>query len=224
MAIFWFVTTRLLTRCEMSEGQPQQLEKLVADICVLLESVNDSEIAMRVLRRFKHRETLRIAYGDLIVQHRLGMVTEQISWLAQALSQGVLSFRDRQLQKKWESLRDEAGDRVPYVILAMGKLGGRELNYSSDIDLVMVFGSHGECDGSRARSCQDYFDELTRNFAKLMSESTADGFACRVDLRLRPEGQKGRLCNNAASFLRYDEQKGSGLGTAGFDQGASGRG
>ncbi len=192
----------------MSEGQPQLLEKLVADICSLLESVTDPLIAMRILRRFKHRETLRIAYGDLVVQHRMGMVTEQISWLAQALSQGALKFCDRLLQKKWGTPRDESGNIVPFVILAMGKLGGRELNYSSDIDLVMVFGANGECDGSRSRSCQDYFDALTRDFSKLMNENTADGFAWRVDLRLRPEGQKGRLSNSATSFLRYYEQKG----------------
>lgn len=192
----------------MSEGQPQLPETLEADINAVLGGVADPAIAMRTLRRFKQREILRIAYGDLVVQHRLGMVTEQISWLAQALCQGALGFCFRQLCRKWGRPRDPEGNETSCVILAMGKLGGRELNYSSDIDLVMVYGEAGECDGPRGRSNQDFFEELTRDFTRLMSETTADGFAWRVDWRLRPEGQKGRLCLPGAALLRYYEQKG----------------
>ncbi len=192
----------------MTEGQPQTRRTLCGDIGNVLDQVVDPKIAMRTLRRFKQREVLRIAYGDLVLNHRLGMVTEQISFLAEALCEGALQFCDRQLRNKWGTPRDEDGAEVPFAILALGKLGGRELNYSSDIDLVMVFGTPGQCDGGRGRSCQEYFDELTREFTRLMSETTPDGFAWRVDLRLRPEGQKGRLCNHSAGFLRYYEQKG----------------
>ncbi len=192
----------------MTEGQPQTLEVMQSDICGVLGNVADPAIAMRTLRRFKQRETLRIAFGDLVVQHRLGMVTEQISWLAEALCQAALEFATRHLEKKWGRPRDSQGHPVSCVILAMGKLGGRELNYSSDIDLVLVFGATGQCDGSRARSNQEFFEELTRDFTKLMGENTPNGFAWRVDWRLRPEGQKGRLSNSAEAFLRYYEQKG----------------
>lgn len=192
----------------MTEGQPQTRRTLCGDIGNVLGQVVDPKIALRTLRRFKQREVLRIAYGDLVLNHRLGMVTEQISILAEALCEGALQFCDRQLRKKWGVPRDENGVEVPFAILALGKLGGRELNYSSDIDLVMVFGAPGQCDGGRGRSCQEFFEELTRDFTKLMSETTPDGFAWRVDLRLRPDGQKGRLCNHAAGFLGYYEQKG----------------
>lgn len=192
----------------MSEGQPQTLETLLADIRAVLSHVVDPAIAMRTLRRFKQREILRIAFGDLIIRHRMGMVTEQISLLAQTLCQGALDYCSAQLRKKWGIPRDSQGGEVHCVILAMGKLGGRELNYSSDIDLVMVFGEAGECDGPRGRSNQDFFEELARDFSRMMGETTGDGFAWRVDWRLRPEGQKGRLCLHQAAFLRYYEQKG----------------
>lgn len=192
----------------MTEGQPQQLQTLCDDINTVLAGVHDPAIAMRTLRRFRHREILRIAFGDLIERHRLGMVTEQISFLAEALCDAALRFADRQLRKKWGTPRDESGAEVPFAVLALGKLGGRELNYSSDIDLMTVFGAHGSCDGPRGRSCQDYFEELTRDMSRLLGENTPDGFAWRVDLRLRPDGQQGRLCLNAGSFLRYYEQKG----------------
>lgn len=192
----------------MTEGQPIDQAILIDDLANEMRSASETRQAMSILRRFKHRETLRIAFGDIIAQQRLSLVTEQISYVAQAVCQSAYDFCDRQLKKKWGTPRDEDGNEIPFVILALGKFGGEELNYSSDIDLIMVFGRSGECDGPRGRSVQEFFEELTRDFAKLLSENTTKGFAYRVDLRLRPEGSKGRIVNPLNSLLQYYDLKG----------------
>lgn len=192
----------------LSEGHPYTRDVLVRDLRNLMESAHDSEAAMILIRRFKHRETLRIAFGDLVAGQRITDVTEQISFVAEAACEAVFSFCYRRLMEKWGEPRLDDGKQCGYAILAMGKLGGQELNYSSDIDLVMVFEGDGDCDGSRSRSNREFFEQLTRDFTKLLNETTRLGVAYRVDLRLRPEGSKGRLCNTIEQMTRYYETKG----------------
>lgn len=192
----------------MTEGQPIDQQILIDDLRAEMRSATETRQAMSILRRFKHRETLRIAFGDIIAQQRLSLVTEQISFVARAICHCALEFCDRQLKKKWGVPRDEYGEEIPFVIFALGKFGGEELNYSSDIDLVMAYGRSGECDGPRGRSAQEFFEEMTRDFTKLLSETTTKGFAYRVDLRLRPEGSKGRIVNSMNSLLQYYDIKG----------------
>ena len=192
----------------MTEGQPHTRVVLVDDLSSELRNVSDLAHAMTVIRRFKHRETLRIAFGDIIAEQRLALVAEQISFVADAICQGAWEFCHRVLAKKWGEPLAEDGRRIPITVLAMGKLGGVELNYSSDVDLIMVFEQHGECDGPRSRSALEYFEDLTRMFRKLLEEVTPLGFAYRVDLRLRPEGKNGRLCNPLDGLLHYYEMHG----------------
>ncbi len=192
----------------LSEGQPYTREVLVRDLQNLMASALDQEAAMTLIRRFKHRETLRIAFGDLVAGQRLTGVTEQISFVAEAICEAAFSFCFRRLQEKWGVPRLANGERCAYSILAMGKLGGSELNYSSDIDLVMVYRGDGECDGARSRSNREFFEQLSRDLTKLLNESTRLGVAYRVDLRLRPEGSKGRICNTVEQMVRYYESKG----------------
>jgi glutamate-ammonia-ligase adenylyltransferase len=192
----------------LSEGQPYTRDVLVRDLGGLMASARDSEAAMTLIRRFKHRETLRIAFGDLVAEQRMADVTEQISFVAEAACEAAFEFCFRVLAEKWGHPRLANGEQCGYCILAMGKLGGRELNYSSDIDLVMVYQEDGECDGSRSRTNREFYEQLTREFAKLLNESTRLGVAYRVDLRLRPEGSKGRLCNSFDQMVRYYESKG----------------
>ena len=75
----------------------------------------------------------------------------------------------------------------------MGKLGGRELNYSSDIDLIFLYDADGKTDGQRPMSNSEFFDHLARELVRLLTETTDLGIAYRVDLRLRPEGQRGPM-------------------------------
>ena len=186
-----------------TEGQPATREVLVAELSGAVDGLDDAAAAMTVLRRFKLRETLRIAYGDLIRNQRLGMVTEQISFLADAIVEGALRFARRQLEQKRGRPLLADGRPARFVTLAMGKLGGVELNYSSDIDLVFLYEGDGKTDGPRPQTNVEFFERLAREIVKLLSETTDMGHAYRVDLRLRPEGERGPMTHSLEAAMSY---------------------
>src|SRR6185436_16453730 len=90
-----------------------------------------------------------------------------------------------------------------FVVLALGKLGGTELNYSSDIDLVFISDGPGMTDGARSVSNEEFFDRLARNFVRLLTEATELGAAYRVDMRLRPHGTQGPFVIGLDAALHY---------------------
>ena len=188
----------------LTEGQLYARGILCDEIVAAIDSAKEPAQAMQILRRYKHRETLRIAFADLIVQQPLNLITEQISFLAEAICEAALHFANKQLVEKWGVPQAEE-QRVKFVIFALGKLGGCELNYSSDIDLILVYESDGEtsCETGKSKENRRFFERLTRDFSKLLTETTSLGAAYRVDLRLRPEGSKGPVCNNKKAFLNY---------------------
>ncbi len=116
-----------------------------------VRALSSEEEVIAALRRFKRRETLRIAYGDIVKGHSVAKVTRQISYVADAVVEAALDFATRQANEK-QARRNGRGIRPPrFVVLALGKLGGRELNYSSDIDLVMLYQDAGANGGERER-------------------------------------------------------------------------
>jgi glutamate-ammonia-ligase adenylyltransferase len=187
----------------LTEGQPVAREVLVDELCAEVAALNDERAVMTALRRFKRRETLRIAYGDIIRGQRLEIVTRQISNLADAVLEAAIRFARGVLEQKRGVPRRPDGERSRYVVLGMGKHGGGELNYSSDIDLIYLYESDGNTDGQRPQSNTEFFDRLAKDVTKLLTEQTDLGVAYRVDLRLRPEGQHGPMVPSMDSALRY---------------------
>ncbi len=191
----------------LAEGQLYAREILVQELVESVSHARESMQAMQILRRFKHRETLRIAFGDLIAGHRLEQVAQQISFVAEAVIQAALVYAIMTLEPKWGRPLNNDGSHGRFAVLALGKLGATELNYSSDIDLIAVYESDGRT-SIGSRSNQAYFERLTRETVKLLSEPTSLGAAYRVDLRLRPQGSRGPICCNRNSFLRYYDLQG----------------
>jgi len=99
----------------------------------------------------------------------------------------------------------------PWTVLGLGKLGARELNPSSDVDIFLVYDSDGPLSGSKVLSAHDLFERVSREAAKILSDSTAHGFCLRVDFDLRPEGRSGALANSMDALVAYYEQYGSPL-------------
>ncbi len=192
----------------LGEGQPLSRTALIDEVAEEIGVVRSPAAAMNLLRVFKQRQTLRIAYGDIVGQQQLDVVASQISYVAEAICAAALAFVDRTLREKYGVPRDEAGNPVGITVLALGKLGGGELNYSSDIDLMLFYGEEGTCDGPRGLSNREYFERLVREFVRLLSEPTPLGIAYRVDLRLRPDGAKGPLALAAAPALQYYDLRG----------------
>lgn len=191
----------------LTEGQLYSQEILTSELKAAVETATESIQAMQIIRRFKHRETLRIAFGDLIVGHRLEQVVEQISFLASSIIEAARHFAEQQLVKNWGYPEHGEGTRCQYTIFALGKLGGRELNYSSDIDLIAVFDINGKTSQSK-RSAREFYERITRDTIKLLNETTSLGAAYRVDMRLRPEGSRGPICCSETSFLQYYDLQG----------------
>jgi len=192
----------------ITEGQPVNRDVLVAELCSEISALKDEKAVMASLRRYKHRETLRIAYGDIIRNHGIAVVTRQISYLADAICEAALQFARRTVEEKRGTPRKADGEPARFVILALGKLGGVELNYSSDIDLMMLYDADGATDGKRSIGNAEFFERVTRLFVKLLTEPTELGMCYRVDLRLRPEGGQSAAVISLDSALHYYDTSG----------------
>lgn len=163
---------------------------------------------LKQLRFFRHRHFIR-----LLLLEMAGLAnTEQImhSWsdCADAIIIHSLAYCRRNLSSRYGIPRDAQGNEVPLFVLAMGKLGGQELNYSSDIDLIFVFSATGSTDGPERIDNQHYFSKLVQQLVHVLHSITVDGFVFRVDLRLRPNGDSGPLVSSIAAMETYYQEQG----------------
>lgn len=194
----------------LTEGHPVKRETLVGELAAEVDALDDEAAVITALRRFKRRETLRISYGDIIRNQRLETVTSQISYLADAVLEAALRFARRRLERKRGTPMRPDGKPARFVALALGKLGGNELNYSSDVDLVFLYDVDGRTEflrgtpsGSGTLSNTEFFERLTQDVVRLVTEPTPLGTAYRVDLRLRPEGERGPLVRSLEGMMHY---------------------
>lgn len=179
-------TTGLLHRAyrtdEMSEGLRAHLSEVASE--------SDLEAG---LRQFRNQQMVRIIWRDISRQAPLNETLEDLSELADICIRGALDQLTQWAIEKDGVPRDREGAAQGLMVLGMGKLGARELNLSSDIDLIFIFPSQGETDGRRWVSNEQFFTRLARRLINSLSKVTADGFVFRVDMRLRPFGDAGPL-------------------------------
>ncbi len=192
----------------LTDGQCVAREILVDEMATEIDATTDEGQVLRTLRSYKHRETMRIAYSDFVCQMPLETVTEQISSLAEAILEAALraAWRDS-IAKRGRPLRPD-GTPARLAVIALGKLGGAELNYSSDIDLMFVADTQGQTDHARPVENLEFFERLARSLIKLLGETTPLGHAYRVDMRLRPFGSGGPLVVGAEEALHYYDTSG----------------
>ena len=164
--------------------------------------------ALRLLREWRRREMLRIAWCDIVGRAGVTQTLLALSDLADACIRAGVAAAGRHLESVFGRPRTAQGDEVPLIVLGMGKLGGRELNFSSDIDLMFLFAQSGQTDGPRAIENEEYFTRLGRELIRLLDVRTEDGFVFRVDMRLRPFGESGPLVASLASLEDYLQQHG----------------
>jgi glutamate-ammonia-ligase adenylyltransferase len=180
-------------------------DDLAADLGQALAPFPAREARMNALRRFKYRQLLRIASRDLLGDADLTVTTEELSRLADVCLAEAWRTADAALRAEYGAPRSEGGVETGMAVIGMGKLGGEELNYSSDIDLMFVYGADGETDGGRAGrlSNGDYFARLVRDLVAVLESVTEEGYAFRVDLRLRPEGRMGPVILSLDGYRTY---------------------
>ena len=164
--------------------------------------------AMSWLRCWRRREMVRIAWRDLSGRASLEETLADLSSFADEAIEVAMGFARQALVLRFGEARDEAGAPMPLVVIGMGKLGGGELNFSSDIDLVFLFPAHGETQHDRSISHEEFFVRLGQALLRLLATPTVDGFVFRVDMRLRPFGDSGPLACSFAAFEDYLLQHG----------------
>ncbi len=160
-----------------------------------------------LLARFKRREYVRIFVRELLGLASLAEITAEISALSDVLiEQAMLHCESelRRLYQGWPQLRSAQGRVYParFSVLALGKLGGNELNYSSDIDLLYLYDDAEDAD-TLSISTREFFTRLAQDLTALLSSVSADGHVFRVDLRLRPQGSSGEMVAGCGQALRY---------------------
>lgn len=153
--------------------------------------VGDGEEIQSRLRRFRNRYMLHVLWREVFGLADLDETLGSLSMLADRMLDVATRHAEKTLEPRFGVVRNSAGDKVPMVILGMGKLGGLELNFSSDIDIIFLYPESGETDGPKRVSAQEYFGRLSRQVISLLDESTVDGFVFRIDTRLRPFGDSG---------------------------------
>ncbi len=164
------------------------------------------------LRQFRNREMLRIIWRDLNEKAETETTLSDLSHLAELCLQYALDKLQGQLLAQHGQAVAEDGTTASFVVLAMGKLGGGELNLSSDIDLIFFHTGHGKTSGNKQNrgsiSNEQYFNRLGQRLIKTLSSIQAEGFVFRVDTRLRPHGQSGPLVPSAAALEQYYQSEG----------------
>ncbi|WP_290637827.1 bifunctional [glutamate--ammonia ligase]-adenylyl-L-tyrosine phosphorylase/[glutamate--ammonia-ligase] adenylyltransferase [Aquisalimonas sp.] len=170
---------------------------------------SDEDALNSALRRYRRREMVRIAWRDLAGWASLGETLRELSALADACIQVALDWHLHQLQARFGEPRNADGEPVTFYVLGMGKLGGRELNYSSDIDLIFGYSDVGETHGGRKSvDNQEFFTRLGQKLINSLNARLVEGFVFRVDMRLRPYGDSGPLVMHSDQLETYYEAQG----------------
>jgi glutamate-ammonia-ligase adenylyltransferase len=174
----------------------------------------------RILRLFRKQEMLRIGLRDLLGKADLQETVADLTTLAEVCLQKAYEWAEAGLTKRFgrpvNTMPDGTLEKAGFAVIAMGKLGGQELNFSSDVDLMYVYTADGETGGTTAFNGtatnritnHQYFIKLAEKLSAAIGEKTEDGFVFRVDLRLRPEGQRGPLAQSLGGYELYYESWG----------------
>ncbi|HIF9209106.1 TPA: bifunctional [glutamate--ammonia ligase]-adenylyl-L-tyrosine phosphorylase/[glutamate--ammonia-ligase] adenylyltransferase [Photobacterium damselae] len=174
----------------------------------LAQAHNENDV-MRILRQFRRQEMVWIAWRDFTQQTPLDECLSHLSLLAEAMIMEAYQWLYQQCCQEWGTPVNEHGEPQPMLILGMGKLGGGELNFSSDIDLIFTYPENGETQGARRSIANaQFFTRLGQRLIKALDQVTFDGFCYRVDMRLRPFGESGPLVMSYAALEDYYQEQG----------------
>jgi len=209
MLMYWLVEEQVETRAPTQRHMQESLKKSLA-------TFRSYDLKGDALRRFKRREMLRIGIRDMLRVADVSETVGSLSNMAMVLIQAVYELVEEHLcaQHGPPFHRDRHGrlTQTGFVVMGMGKLGGGELNYSSDVDLVYVYETgHGETQSTNGQtqvSNDEYFEKLAREMTRVLDVTTDEGAIFRVDLRLRPEGEVGALAKSLEDSVHYYRTRG----------------
>ncbi len=194
---------------------PLKRDALESELAERLAAVppGDTEQEMACLRQFKHTNVLRVAAADVANAIPLMVVSDYLTEIAETTVRKALAIARRDVVNRYGeplAVADDANSVVPFAVIAYGKLGGLELGYGSDLDLVFIHGKgggKGHTDGARSVNNGVFFGRLAQRTIHFLSAMTADGTLYEIDSRLRPDGSKGILVNAIDAFETYLKEK-----------------
>jgi glutamate-ammonia-ligase adenylyltransferase len=189
----------------LADSWPQVLGQRVA---ARIDACHDEHQLKKVLRRVRQREILRIAWRDLAGWAALPETLEDLSELADACIVAALSKLAAWQAAETPAPLGEDGRPAPLLVLAMGKLGAGELNFSSDVDLIFTYPDADSAPQRGALSPEQYFTRLGQALINALSDTDHDGFVFRVDMRLRPYGNAGALACSFEAMEEYYQSQG----------------
>ncbi|HET9032310.1 MAG TPA: bifunctional [glutamate--ammonia ligase]-adenylyl-L-tyrosine phosphorylase/[glutamate--ammonia-ligase] adenylyltransferase [Dokdonella sp.] len=161
------------------------------------------------IRRFRRRESLRLIWRDVNNIDKIETTLTGASVLAEVCLEVALRHAENVLAERHGLIRTESGEVQRLVVLALGKLGGGELNFSSDVDLVLAYDEGGiSSDGARPLDAEAWYSRLSQHLISLLADRTQDGYVYRVDLRLRPFGNVGRVALSFSAMEQYYQREG----------------
>lgn len=211
MLVYWLAEEDVLSRPPTRTGLERALRENIGHLTA-------KETKLDALRRFRRREMLRIGVRDLLKYATVSETTAALSDLACVLIHAAYEIVDADLRQQYGVPMHQVGKgrwvETGFTVIGMGKLGGHELNYSSDVDLIYLYEAHGgETRAPKGRrtpvppgvgiSNEEYFEILARELTRVLSEPTREGHIFRVDLRLRAEGSIGQLARSLDEYQRY---------------------
>ncbi|MDR0218221.1 MAG: bifunctional [glutamate--ammonia ligase]-adenylyl-L-tyrosine phosphorylase/[glutamate--ammonia-ligase] adenylyltransferase [Enterobacteriaceae bacterium] len=203
-----------LAEIRQESPQPDEWQHYAEWLDQALSAADDENTLMRVLRLFRHKMLVRIAWMqtlqiDLPKKNATEQTLQQLSVLAESLIIAARDWLYRHCCQEWGTPVDQAGVPQPLLILGMGKLGGGELNFSSDIDLIFAYPENGKTHGGRREMDNaQFFTRLGQKLIKVLDQHTVDGFVYRVDMRLRPFGDSGPLVFSFPALEDYYQEQG----------------
>lgn len=215
LPVVWACSEFVARTCALHPGvlheliEAGDLERAYAEgelgtrVAALAADIGTEEDLHAALRRLRRREAVRIAWRDLAGWADLEEVTAVMSELADACLQLALSTLYELACGQRGTPRDEDGEAVALSVLGLGKLGGRELNFSSDIDLIFAYRDDGETDAARPLSNPEFFRKLATRLIRSLDHVDQDGYVFRVDMRLRPNGNSGPLVLSFDAMVQY---------------------
>ena len=194
----------------LESGPDEALAAVLVDVREATAIATEQAEVMRILRRMKAHAALLIALADIGNVWPVARITAALTDVAETALRAAVRFLLREAARREKLKLAEANDPEAgsgYIVLAMGKLGGHELNYSSDIDL-MVFFARGTTRLASGVEPSQFYVRLTRDLVKILQERTPDGYVFRVDLRLRPDPSSTQVAISTEAALDYYEHRG----------------
>ncbi|QDP02264.1 bifunctional [glutamate--ammonia ligase]-adenylyl-L-tyrosine phosphorylase/[glutamate--ammonia-ligase] adenylyltransferase [Thalassotalea sp. PS06] len=183
--------------------------ELTQQLQSLLHDCQEEEQLHRILRQFRNRYMVRFAINDFCSALPIQISLRHLTDLAEVLITQALQWLTEYCQQRWGQPVDAEGNIQPLLVYGMGKLGGGELNFSSDIDLIFAYPHSGETQGARKSiDNQQFFTRLGQKLIAALNQVTVDGFVYRVDMRLRPFGESGPLVLSFSALENYYQDQG----------------